>query len=101
MIMPLTLRGMTMNHIKCEKCGDTGATSESGYLDCAAPGCTAAAERAEMESFIDTKRHMLRESVYELAWLVHQRATALAQKACDEYIAAQSIVVKLPLDRNT
>ena len=79
----------------CPICNDTGeAHGNYGMLDCAAPGCTAAVERAALNEFTLAQRRALPS--YDLDWAIHQRAVAMTEKACAERIAAQAIVARLP-----
>jgi hypothetical protein len=66
-----------MNTPKCSTCNDTGSISKdmAGNLDCTS--CDAASERTEMGDFLNTLPVMRH---YEAAWLIHQRALAMAPK---------------------
>lgn len=59
---------------KCDVCNDTGSRDLSGdYLDCG--HCDAAMQRKAMNDFLDKLPAM---GDYNAAWLVHQRALAMA-----------------------
>lgn len=62
---------------KCEICEDTGSISKhlSGSLDCIS--CEASADRAALEAWLSNNSAM---SNQDIAWLVHQRALAMAPK---------------------
>lgn len=76
-----------MNY-KCKKCQDTGSLSQNlaGSLDCIS--CDVATDRVAMGEFLDKLPFM---GDYDAAWLVHQRALAMAfaapQVVADERIA--------------
>lgn len=78
---------------KCEKCHDTGSISKhmAGNLDCVS--CDAATERVAMVEFLDKLPAM---GDYDAAWLVHQRALAMApkQEAVEELPNGWRIVEK-------
>lgn len=60
----------------CNECNDTGSSDKSGdYLDCGY--CDAAMQRKAMNDFLDKLPAM---GDYDAAWLVHQRALAMAPK---------------------
>lgn len=60
----------------CTECNDTGSRDKSGdYLDCG--HCDAAMQRKAMNDFLDKLPAM---GDYDAAWLVHQRALAMAPK---------------------
>lgn len=60
----------------CTVCNDTGSRDKSGdYLDCG--HCDAAMQRKAMNDFLDKLPAM---GDYDAAWLVHQRALAMAPK---------------------
>ena len=80
-----------MHH--CECCNNTGEARGDGYLDCGARGCTAARDRAELNEFVSGLRGL---TIYETWWAIHQRAVAITEKACEDRIAAQTLVVRLP-----
>lgn len=71
---------------KCNECNDTGSRDKSGdYLDCG--HCDAAMQRKSMNDFLDKLPAM---GDYDAAWLVHQRALAMAPKQealADERVA--------------
>lgn len=55
----------------CSKCNNTGATNQDGILDCLAPLCTAAQDRANLDKW------MLREGYGQSGirdWAIHQYA---------------------------
>ena len=55
----------------CDKCNNTGATTPEGFLDCTAPLCTAAQDRANLDKW------MLREGYGQSGireWAIHQYA---------------------------
>lgn len=61
---------------KCDVCNDSGSRDKSGdYLDCG--HCDAAMQRKSMNDFLDKLPAMVD---YDAAWLVHQRALAMAPK---------------------
>lgn len=64
------------NHgASCAVCNDTGESGgNSGYYDCTAPGCTAAADRLALWEFVNKRKYMVLE---ELGWAIHRRAVAL------------------------
>jgi hypothetical protein len=63
--------------IKCPTCNDTGETGPYGQIDCAAPGCTAATERAALNTLIDALPAM---TPYDLQWTAYQLGRAMAEK---------------------
>lgn len=59
----------------CNKCNNTGATTPEGFLDCTAPLCTAAQDRANLDKW------MLREGYGQSGireWAIHQYAVRTA-----------------------
>ena len=62
---------------KCPICNDTGEAIY-GHLDCGAPGCTAATERAALNTLIEAMPAM---TPYDLQWTSYQlgRAAAVAE----------------------
>lgn len=54
---------------RCPVCEGSGRRPGSDYLDCGAPGCTAAQERATLESLV---RSWGRIDQVELIWRVYQ-----------------------------
>jgi hypothetical protein len=61
---------------KCPICNDTGEAIY-GQLDCAAPNCTAATERAALNTLIDALPKM---APYDLQWTAYQLGRAMAEK---------------------
>lgn len=59
----------------CPICNDTGETGAYGILDCAAPGCTAAVDRAAMNAVIEALPPM---TAYDKHWAAFQLGYALA-----------------------
>lgn len=79
---------------KCSICNDTGGE----YLDCNAPDCNAAIERMALNDFVRRYKELHRcADPAEVAWAIHQRATAITEKACEERFKAQSLVVSVPV----
>lgn len=58
-------------HTPCPVCKDTGETSQYGVLDCQAPGCTAAAERAALNAYLES---LPRQTEYDQVWIAYQFA---------------------------
>ena len=56
---------------RCTACGDTGETSHYGVLDCCAPGCTAAQERAALNAYIESLPPL---TPYDKHWHAYQFA---------------------------
>lgn len=75
---------------ECKKCRGTGmthiATTLSGervfskYLDCAAPGCNAAAERAALNAEFP----LLAKDWPDSIWQIHQRARKIERESGSE-----------------
>lgn len=84
-----------MKH-KCMMCRDTGEFNQDGQLDCAAPGCDAAVERAAMNEFVESLKYA---TVQDVHWAIHQRAIELAEQKAAQSFANQSIVVSIPRRR--
>jgi len=67
----------------CPVCNDTGEAGQYGVLDCAAPGCTAAAERSALNAAMAALPPM---SEYDRIWYAY-----LAGKKVGAASAANSI----------
>mgnify|MGYP001610819689 CR=1 FL=1 len=67
--------------MSCTICGDTGEAFRYGSLDCAAPGCTAAVERAALNDAVAASEPL---SEYDLQWLAYQLGKAAAGKTTGE-----------------
>lgn len=76
----------------CLICGDTGEVGGMGFLDCCAPSCTAAVDRAALNQFVESEeRNFATEN--DIHWAIHQRATRLAEQACERKYESLTIVV--------
>lgn len=58
----------------CKICNGTGERGQYGTLDCAAPGCTAAEERAALNDFIEKAQRIERMTPYDLHWAIYKFA---------------------------
>lgn len=55
--------------MSCQACNDTGKMPGSDYLDCAAPGCDVANERASLEALVRSWGKM---DEVDLIWRVYR-----------------------------
>lgn len=62
----------------CKLCSGTGEVDGSGSLDCCAPGCNAATERAALNEFVKAEGRFLTPD--DLHWLIHLRAFNIAKE---------------------
>ncbi len=71
-----------MNAHTCQVCQDTGMT-RSGHLDCMAPGCNAAVERAAFNDRLKNELGLTGPWVMlEMAWSVRNMLKADGKEAC-------------------
>lgn len=62
----------------CPECNGSGESNDQGYLDCAAPNCTAAEDRAHMEAHLNA---LGRLSNRDLLWEAYKCGQAKAGRA--------------------
>lgn len=73
--------------LTCERCNGTGETNGYGVLDCSAPGCTAASERACLNAFIEALPPM---TAYDKHWAAYQ----MGKDSRDEEVQAMAGMVR-------
>lgn len=71
--------------VVCANCNDTGRNPGSNYLDCAAPGCTAAADRVALGEFYGGLPS--NTDVIDPVFAIDQRARQQEREACAARVA--------------
>lgn len=63
--------------IKCTICGGSGESTGNGMLDCPAPDCTAATDRATLNDSIAALGPMTRD---DIAWAAYKAGVAVSEE---------------------